>query len=310
MEQSKPERERRTRPRTLGWCVCCSRTRGTRKQNRILSPHYPAKHTGTGHDDDRQLNEPVTKKHTISTTNSTEDLLIACSSMQGWRPSMEDSHVIVSSWEPSLPDHVLVAVFDGHSGDWMARLAAERMVAHIEAQPGFSEYTAMSAVDRQTAGLELLTGALSDAFLALDEALRDEVVQGGSPTSSPASSGCTACVVVLTPTHLVCANAGDSRAVYQAGDKVWRLSTDHKPTLSGERRRIMDAGGEVVKRRVDGRLAVSRSLGDFLYKDSKLAPAKQKVTALPEVSVHLRAPIEVLVVACDGIWWVCVQAYV
>ena len=75
-----------------------------------------------------------------------------------------------------------------------------------------------------------------------------------------------------------------------------------------ERRRIMDAGGEVLGGRVDGRLAVSRSLGDFLYKESKLPPAKQKVTAVPEISVRRRVPTEqVLVVACDGIWWVVIR---
>jgi len=56
-------------------------------------------------------------------------------------------------------------------------------------------------------------------------------------------SGCTAICVVVTPTHVVTANAGDSRAVLcRAGASV-PLSFDHKPWLPEELRRIEAATG-------------------------------------------------------------------
>jgi hypothetical protein len=39
-----------------------------------------------------------------------------------------------------------------------------------------------------------------------------------------------------------------------------------------------------------GDLALSRSIGDFQYKDPKLPPERQKVTAFPEVQFYERTP--------------------
>ena len=44
------------------------------------------------------------------------------------------------------------------------------------------------------------------------------------------SAGATATVVLVTPTHIYCANAGDSRTIIsRAGEDSMALSTDHKP---------------------------------------------------------------------------------
>ena len=123
--------------------------------------------------------------------------------------------------------------------------------------------------------------------------------------------GTTAVAVFITPTHLICANAGDSRSVYCKGEVV-ALSEDHKPDNPDERARIERAGGHVAQgmmgmgpMRVDGDLAVSRCLGDFEYKQNKqLPPVEQKVSPLPECRICQRDPSkdELLILACDGIW--------
>lgn len=90
-------------------------------------------------------------------------------------------------------------------------------------------------------------------------------------------SGTTSCVVMITPDSIVCANAGDSRAVfarrpetpspqYPAVGKAIPLSFDHKPDDEEEELRVRNAGGYVAGGRVEGDLAVSRGLGDFRFK--------------------------------------------
>ena len=81
-------------------------------------------------------------------------------------------------------------------------------------------------------------------------------------------SGTTACVVVITPEWVICANAGDSRSVMsKLGNRVVPLSYDHKPDDDAEEKRIRAAGGYVAGGRVEGDLAVSRGLGDFRFKN-------------------------------------------
>ncbi len=51
------------------------------------------------------------------------------------------------------------------------------------------------------------------------------------PESDPISknTGCTANVVLITPTEYIIANAGDSRSSLCRGGKAFDLSFDHKP---------------------------------------------------------------------------------
>jgi len=88
--------------------------------------------------------------------------------------------------------------------------------------------------------------------------------------------GATATVVLLTPTQIFCANAGDSRTVLsQAGVEAVALSIDHKPTNEEEEKRIEGAGGIVRNKRVMGELGLSRAFGDFEYKSKEGLDAKQ-----------------------------------
>lgn len=82
----------------------------------------------------------------------------------------------------------------------------------------------------------------------------------------PMHAGCTANVVLITKAEILCANAGDSRSVMSKKGKVKDLSVDHKPDTPSEKRRIERANGFVELNRVNGSLALSRSLGDFEYK--------------------------------------------
>jgi serine/threonine protein phosphatase PrpC len=125
-------------------------------------------------------------------------------------------------------------------------------------------------------------------------------------------SGSTGVVVLITPSHIICANAGDSRAILSKKNKVLPLSFDHKPSNDVELTRVEKDGGFVRAGRVDGDLAVSRSFGDFGYKFGNAAKSGRtsseakdhRVTVHPDILVYAREPSndEFLVLACDGIW--------
>jgi len=194
-----------------------------------------------------------------------------------------------------------------------------------------------NSVQRQMyirSGLELLEGSLKDTFVDVDkEILRatqgflepganvpynstvplvdamddseNEIDSVKIPrVNDGEDAGTTAVVVVVTPECIICANAGDSRAVFsKQGHKAVPLSYDHKPDDEEEERRIRAAGGYVAGGRVEGDLAVSRGFGDFRFKEQALIVEDQKVTSLPDIIVQNRGPKdEFIIVACDGIW--------
>ena len=92
-------------------------------------------------------------------------------------------------------------------------------------------------------------------------------------------SGSTSVMTLITPSHLICANTGDSRAVLCREGKAIELSHDHKPYNQGEKERIEAAGSTVKFNRVNGDLAVSRALGDYVYKRCGAAAEPSKRAA-------------------------------
>ncbi len=176
--------------------------------------------------------------------------------MQGWRLEMEDAHVSIDM--PSQPDHLFLAVFDGHAGAGAAKYAAEHIVKYVEDSEHWKSYQAGGCKD-----IQLLGAAMTDAFLVVDEHMRNHQTH----VSTDDNSGCTSVTAIVTPTHIICANAGDSRCVMGTENTAKALSEDHKPYSEIEKKRIESAGGFVQWNRVDGDLAVSRALGDFGYKN-------------------------------------------
>lgn len=112
--------------------------------------------------------------------------------------------------------------------------------------------------------------------------------------------GTTATAVALKGTQMTIAHVGDSRAVLgKSNGSVVRLCEDHRPQRVDEMERIAAAGGVVLDgggvARVNGVLAVSRSIGDNALKDV--------VIAQPDItSVTLQENDEIVIIATDGLW--------
>ncbi|KAJ7955927.1 Protein phosphatase 2C [Quillaja saponaria] len=115
---------------------------------------------------------------------------------------------------------------------------------------------------------------------------------------APETVGSTAVVAILSESHIIVANCGDSRAVLFRGKVAMPLSEDHKPNREDEWARIEAAGGKVIQWdgfRVLGVLAMSRSIGDRYLKPSIIPD--------PEVKFLCREKSdECLIIATDGLW--------
>lgn len=225
-----------------------------------------------------------------------------------YRAKMEDVHTYVANFAEK-PDWGYFAIFDGHAGKQTARWCGNNLHTLLEQDLLASESSNSGKSSGDVRDL------LDRVFVKADEIIEQE----GS-----GSSGCTAAVAVLkwegvnkeadekidkrllsspfdfvpTKNHkrvLYTANVGDLRIVLCRGGKPYRLTYDHKASDSNEIERIREAGGLVVKNRVNGVLAVTRSLGDSYV--------KSLVTGRPfTTATEITNEDEFLILACDGVW--------
>mmetsp|Transcript_149068 Transcript_149068/g.415455 ORF Transcript_149068/g.415455 Transcript_149068/m.415455 type:complete len:490 (+) Transcript_149068:72-1541(+) len=214
--------------------------------------------------------------------------LAAVAEMNGWRPSMEDTHIahIRESW-------AFFGVFDGHGGDQCAQFIARRLLEELA-----TGYPADDAAVRE------LVLRLDTEFLATEQ-----------------TSGCTGTFVIAeAPSEaggkyrVRVGNIGDSRVLWGRPDGTMvrgpgsdgALTLDHKPDHPVERTRIERAGSAVELcggvPRVNGDLALSRAFGDARFKKSSSMPQEQQaVSANPDLSTVECEAGDLLVLVCDGI---------
>ncbi|KJE94976.1 protein phosphatase 2c [Capsaspora owczarzaki ATCC 30864] len=227
------------------------------------------------------LSEPITDKHTSS--GADKRLTYGASAMQGWRINMEDAHTTLLEL-PGDSQAAFFAVYDGHGGANVARYAGQVVHNKVTSAPEYQQGN--------------FQGALETGFLQTDEDMMKDANMRYD------TSGCTAVAVLIKDNTVYCGNAGDSRALLSKNGVAQPLSYDHKPNNPEEFQRIKAAGGFVEFGRVNGNLALSRAIGDFLFKtNARIGPKEQAVTSFPDViSMEITPEVEFVVLACDGIW--------
>mmetsp|Transcript_12820 Transcript_12820/g.20733 ORF Transcript_12820/g.20733 Transcript_12820/m.20733 type:complete len:329 (+) Transcript_12820:184-1170(+) len=245
------------------------------------------------------LDKPETSKTTECGQGeiNNEKIGYGVSCMQGWRVHMEDTHVHEIGLD-GFPNLSIFGVFDGHGGRMVSEYIEANLVKEFLGNEKFQSLKGKSCAG--AADANVLGETVQQVFLSLDAKMQNlDAVKNKED-----HSGSTAVIAFVTPTHIVVGNCGDSRLIICGEDSVKFSSMDHKPTLPSEQARIEKAGGTVTFRRVNGDLAVSRALGDFVYKANESLPAvEQQVSAEPEISLYERKPNDQFVlVACDGIW--------
>lgn len=252
---------------------------------------------------------------------------VGASSWQGNKDVQEDRFIIDVELEAPDGQRIIgFCVLDGHSGSLCVDALMEHFPRNLQkclsAKPAMSEEHLRQAVTEACVLTddEFLTKArerevLDGSTMILGLVWVDESRVGldGSKTRGH---------------RLLIANLGDSRAVLCRSQNgrlsAVRLSDDHKPGRSDERKRIEARGGVVDMQGVwrvftpgpanfGGRsvlwgLAVSRAFGDLLMKEPQRYGCQgatgELVSAVPELHTYDLHPAEdrFLVIACDGIW--------
>ena len=178
------------------------------------------------------------------------DLTFAYSEMPGRRVEMKDA-VCYHNPISSIDGIALFGVFDGHGNGFVSKFVAANLLNCFLKQNETSPH----------ASLEDLEKGLTKACLDLDQLLKVE------PENFGKAAGSTGVIALITPSHIIIANIGDSRSILvqhvartclgeeegvaaaiqdpKLSPVAVAMSQDHTPNIPAERQRIEAAGHEV-----------------------------------------------------------------
>lgn len=198
---------------------------------------------------------------------------------QGRRATMEDDH-LMTEFQYEDQSAKLFGVFDGHGGAKASVFVRKNLQTYL-----------VRNLDRFGMTDEGIFNALKMTFAELD---RD--YQG--------RDGTTATTAFIFGGKIWVANVGDSRTVLNDKGAPTQLSEDAKPGMNKYRKGVQKRGGFVTfflfidTPRVNGRLAVARSIGDHTIigaDQHRCTSPRPKIIQIPEKGSHL-------ILACDGLW--------
>ena len=195
----------------------------------------------------------------------------------GRRSSMEDEHLTTSfSLNVGGKDYPiqLLGIFDGHGGGQAALYVKNNLECKLHET--LNEFCVNGLTD------EAIWNALKITFVRLDQEFGYHF-----------KSGTTATVAMILDGKLWTANVGDSRTILDNGIQ---LSEDAKLTDPRYQRGVENRGGFVFWSRVDGVLAVARSIGDH---DVIGVNPRPKITVYPLSLIQDKSH---LILTCDGIY--------
>lgn len=216
------------------------------------------------------------------------------------RSTMEDVHRVLPVFDDDA-SMSFVGIYDGHGGrdivDFLSTELEKNIAQELKVEDGAS-----------------IPDKLARAYILTDVQSCQAELMG---------SGATAVTCLIKKSmveredgreeqirEIYAANVGDSRAVLCREGRGVRLSYDHKADDGAEQARIEAAGGFVLRNRVLGILAVTRSFGDHRLKDYVVGLPYTSTTVVREEEEGVegkedkreRGGDSFLILACDGVW--------
>jgi len=211
---------------------------------------------------------------------------------------MEDTHVVIEdchSHFATKPNCLkkgtrtsIFCVFDGHGGTLSAEIAEKYFTEYLVDQEAFREGK--------------MEEAIATAYAKTDRKIIE------TDEKRARQSGATALCAVIVDKKLYVGNIGDSEGILcrsgSGKSKVVELTFPHKAIDRDEQKRVADAGGKIIQKRVCGSLAVTRGLGDYDFKVPYVTKGHTDyVSRIPHYfEIDLDRECECLILACDGLW--------
>jgi len=167
--------------------------------------------------------------------------------------------------KPIISDEItILGMFDGHGGSTVSEVVHKILPRRIKLRIGKSQ------------DILKIQEILVEEFIRLDS----EIIYD--------FTGSTATIAVITKTHVIVANIGDSPALIFKPDGTLLYSTNnHNCENNSEYERIKKAGGRCSivqgKPRLDSGLSVTRAFGDHFH-NKQIVIAKPEVYAWPRES--------------------------
>lgn len=244
--------------------------------------------------------------NTVKSTQigASDRLKYAVTAMQGWRETMEDAHICQVALDEETS---LFAVLDGHGGREVSTFVSRHFCPELLRNPNYTAGKLERALYETFLYMDIMMTrpeGIKELYRIQQDIPDNYSVEISSIDEMEDLAGTTACVALLRNNTLYVANAGDSRCVLARAGKAIDMSVDHKADLPSEQTRVRKAGGFILEGRVNGTLAITRSIGDFEFKTNPRLPLDgQIVTPKPDVKVeHLGTEDQFIILGCDGIW--------
>ena len=245
---------------------------------------------------------------------SSKALSVAGKSEGGIKKVNQDSYILEKNINEVLNFNIF-GVLDGHgiNGHLVSQFVSRYIINRIKNHPLLKNLKNPKELYNKLRlnGYEIIANIFTEADIQLTK-----------QTFNSENSGTTCIIVIQLEEHIICANAGDSRAIVifdeannknLSNTKIYPLSFDCKPENPMEKERIYQHGGTVeqlidengngvgpFRVWVEGEdypgLAMSRSIGDFEAKNIGVIPNPQII----EYEINYKS--KYLIICSDGIW--------
>jgi protein phosphatase 2C family protein 2/3 len=217
----------------------------------------------------------------------TANLCCASAVTIGQRSAMEDTHHMEVDFHRLVPEGPAAserlfycAVFDGHGGVEAAEFCRNNLHLQVAKEVARAHGDVFAALRRGVLSVE-------QSFVELALEKRWE-------------SGAVVAACVLRGSDLFVAHLGDTRVVLSRRGTAVLLTGDHVASNFEEKMRVEREGGVIAYGAVDGRLSVTRAIGDLVLETGRKVAG---LSADPEVHQHcLEEGDEFIIVASDGLW--------